>query len=125
MERAFNTLDKTMLTKTIQLQNFPIDLLNTEGTTWVSVRSLSDFLGLDYEEQVKQLVVNTSMAALKVDSRVNAHAKVLEANGRKELWIPLDNLSLYASQVKLKDLSKLDRQRTCMTTLPNIMAKAF
>lgn len=119
-------LAKTMLTKTIQLQAFPIDLLNTDGTTWVSVRSLSDFLGLDYEEQISELAVNTSKAALKVASHVTPHAKVMETpDGKKEMWIALDNVSLYASKVKLKDLSKLDRQRTCMTTLPNLMAKAF
>lgn len=119
-------LAKTMLTKTIQLQATPINLLNTEGTTWVSVRSLSEFLGLDYEGEVRELVVNTSMSALGHDDRVLPHAKVLQTpDGKKELWIPLDNVSLYASKVKLKDLSKLDRQRTCMTTLPNLMAKAF
>jgi len=119
-------LAKTMLTKTIQVQASPIDLLHTEGTTWVSVRSLSEFLGLDYEEQITELVVNTSKAALQVNKHVTPHAKVIQTpDGKKELWIALDNLSLYASRVKLKDMSKLDRQRTCMTTLPNLMAKAF
>lgn len=115
-----------MLTKTIQLQNTPIDLIHTEGTTWVSVQSLSDFLGLSYEEEVRELVVNTSMSALGKDDRVLPHAKVIEtSNGIKQLWVPLEHLSLYASKVKLKDMTKLDRQRTCMTTLPNIMVKAF
>jgi hypothetical protein len=115
-----------MLTKTIQLENFSINLLNADDTTWVSVKSLSEFLGLDYEEEVRDLVVNTSMSALGQDSRVLPHAKVMQTpDGKKELWIPLDNVSLYASKVQLKDLSKLGRQRTCMTKLPNLMANAF
>ena len=115
-----------MVSKTIQLKGFSINLLNTNDTTWVSVKSLSEYLGLDYEAEVKDLVVNTSMSALGTDKRVLPHAKVLETpEGRKELWIPLDHVSLYASKVKLKDMSKLSRQRDCMTILPTLMSQAF
>ena len=50
---------------------------------------------------------------------------VSETDGSKDMWIPIGDVSLWATKVEMGDLTKIDRQNLCATLLPGLMAKAF
>lgn len=111
--------------KVIKLQDHAIKLAQFEGTTWVALKSLTTFLNLNYEKQVRELAGNTSVLALGANG-VKAQAKMLiEPGGEKDMWIPMGDVSLWATKVDMEDLTLLARQNLCATVLPTLMAKAF
>lgn len=111
--------------KVIKLQDHLIKLAQFEGTTWVALKSLTTFLNLNYEKQVRELAGNTSALALGV-SGIKAQAKMLvEPDNTKDMWIPMGDVSLWATKVEMDDLTLLGRQNLCATVLPTLMAKAF
>lgn len=112
--------------KVIKLQDHPIKLAHFEETTWVSLKSLAAFLNLNYDKQVRELAGNTSIASLGRPGSIKPQAKLfVDADGDRDLWIPMDNVSLFATRVAMEDLSKMDRQNLCATQLPSLMARAF
>ena len=112
--------------KVIKLLDKPIKLARFEDTTWVALKSLTDFLNLDYDKQVANLAANTSIAAVGRQGSIEARAKVLvDPNGESDMWIPMDNVSLFASKIVLEDLSRHRQQLVCMADLPEIMARTF
>lgn len=114
-----------MALKVIKLQDHPIKLAQFEGTTWVALKSLTTLLNLNYENQVRKLAGDTSMSALG-NSSIRAQAKMLtEPGGERDLWIPMGDVSLWATKVEMEDLTRIDRQNLCATLLPGLMAKAF
>lgn len=111
--------------KVIKLQDHPIKLAQFDGITWVALKSLTTFLNLDYAKQVRTLAGNTSMSALGSPS-VAAHAKMIaDPSGVHNMYIPMSDVSLWASTLLMEDLTKIDRQNLCMHILPGLMAKAF
>lgn len=111
--------------KVIKLQDHPIKLACFDGTTWVALKSLTTLLNLNYENQVRKLAGNTSMAALGTDL-IAAQAKMLvEPDGTNDMFIPMGDVSLWATKVDMEDLTKIDCQNLCATLLPSLMAKAF
>lgn len=114
-----------MLLKVIKLQDHPIKLAQFDGTTWVALKSLTSFLNLDYEKQVRSLAGNTSLSALG-GTAVSAHAKmVTDMDGVSDMYVPIGDVSLWASTLLMEDLTKIDRQNLCIQILPGLMAKAF
>ena len=112
--------------KVIKLHNHEFKLARFEDTTWVALKSLTEFLNLDYETQVRSLAANTSAAAVGRQGSIKACAKLFtDPSGERDMWVPMDNVSLYASKIVLEDLSKYTEQMLCMSTLPGLMAKAF
>ncbi len=111
--------------KVIKLQDHPIKLGQFDGTVWVALKSLTSFLNLNYERQVRDLAGNASLYALGTSS-IHAHAKLLDdPEGQRDMWIPMGDVSLWATKVLMDDLTKIDRQNLCATLLPGLMAKAF
>lgn len=114
-----------MQLKVIKLQDHPIKLARFDETTWVALKSLTTFLNLSYDTQVRQLAGNTSMSALGSPS-VQAKAKMIDdADGIRDMYIPMSDVSLWASKLLMEDLTKIDRQNLCVHLLPGLMAKAF
>lgn len=114
-----------MSLKVIKLQDHPIKLAQFDGTTWVALKSLTSLLNLNYETQVRKLAGNTSLSALGSPG-VTAQAKMLvEPGGERDMWIPMGDVSLWATKVDMEDLTTIDRQNLCATVLPGLMAKAF
>lgn len=114
-----------MSLKVIKLQDHPIKLAQFDGTTWVALKSLTAFLNLEYDKQVRSLAGNTSLSALG-SSAVAPHAKMITGtDGVSDMYIPMGDVSLWASTLLMEDLTKIDRQNLCMHILPGLMAKAF
>lgn len=114
-----------MALKVIKLQDHPIKLAQFDGNTWVALKSLTTLLNLNYENQVRKLAGDTSMSALG-KSPIRAQAKMLvEPGGDRDLWIPMGDVSLWATKVEMEDLTQIERQNLCATLLPGLMAKAF
>lgn len=117
------TIDTSI--KVIKLMDHPIKLGHFDGTTWVALKSLTSFLNLNYEQQARTLSGNTTMAKLGT-LKVNANAKMIaEPDGTTDMWIPNEEVSLWASKLIMEDLTKLDRQNLCATLLPGLMSNAF
>jgi hypothetical protein len=111
--------------KVIKLQDHPIKLAHFDGTTWVALKSLASFLNLNYEKQARELAGNTTLQALG-SSRIEARAKMMtDPEGVSDMWIPMGDVSLWASKLTMEDMTKLDRQNLCTQLLPGLMAKAF
>lgn len=114
-----------MALKVIKLQDHPIKLAQFDGTTWVALKSLTSLLNLNYEKQVRKLAGDTSLSAMGSHSITPQGKMLSELDGTKDMWIPMGDVSLWATKVEMEDLTKIDRQNLCATLLPGLMAKAF
>lgn len=111
--------------KVIKLQDHPIKLAQFDGTTWVALKSLTSFLNLDYEKQVRTLAGNTSLSALGSPTIAPQAKMLVDPDGVHDMWVPMGDVSLWASKLIMEDMTKLDRQNLCTQLLPGLMAKAF
>ncbi len=112
--------------KTVKVQNHSFKLAQFDETTWVALRSLTDFLNLNYEKQVRTIAGDTSVASLGASGSIRANAKLLiDPDGVKDMWIPMGEVSLYVNRITMEDLTKIERQTLCANVLPRLMAKVF
>lgn len=113
-------------TKIITLHGNPIKLGSFDDTVWVSLKSLSAMLNLNYDKQVREISGNTTIASLGMSSASKPGGKMFEElGGEKDFYIPMGDVSLWATKLVMDDLTKIDLQNLCANTLPGIMAKAF
>jgi len=111
-----------MKTKTVLAFDTPFITFKEDNTVWVSVESLSNFLGLGYAEQVYNLSGDTSMRELGLKTTTTPVTKVISDEGRQYLCIRLEDVSLFAATATLDDLGKIDNQRHCRDDLPGLLA---
>lgn len=118
-------MDTVISLKAIKLQDHTIKLAYFGDTAWVALKSLTTLLNLNYDNQVRMITGATSLSAMG-SSTITAHGKMLaEPGGVKDIWIPMGDVSLWATKVQMEDLTRIEQQNLCATLLPTLMSKAF